>query len=585
MESAYILGLQITTGFYPLESLFVGAGLLIIYHLFVHLKSSCKWAQKYIFTSVVIITACLFCSIEIKTDFPLIDKIKHETEPERPVGIIPITGNDIPIFPQDNFRLPLSLKNANENSLTEITQILSGKNSLRKSPLWKTFLSIYLMGVSGSLMYLCLQFLYLEKVRKRSETKDYKNGINTYFSSNGQPFSYANNIFIPKDVDQEREKFIVAHERSHIKHHHYWKLLILQIFIIINWFNPFVWLFFKSTRLLQELEVDDDLLNSGYNREQYQINLVLTCAEHREWAVIKTNYNHSSLKKRILFMNKAKKDNKTPKILAVCMSIVLIATGISNLTNGRKGNASDMTGCWGLQYQGDSAFTNFKTTEFVPHYKFIGHKSTLTLALIGRREPGLLFFSGNLCALSELSDSVIVEGRSKSMIHQIDNQHFDLTWKDNNQIASNPWRTERWKRSQEPEEFRKVMAAYDECQERTDCFKGAWRIIAYSDRLSGDLIKVTDEQYKFYGKDRYFIVATRWGNQEKSLCLISGNCGTFEYVNSSLIRERGQDFIVKWLDADTYGVTFNFDGLTFYEIWARTEVPERIDQLLECTRI
>lgn len=49
------------------------------------------------------------------------------------------------------------------------------------------------------------------------------------------------------------------------------------------------------------------------------------------------------------------------------------------------------------------------------------------------------------------------------MIHQIDNQHFDLTWKDNNQTASNPWRTERWERCQEPEEFRKVMAAYDEC--------------------------------------------------------------------------------------------------------------------------
>ena len=297
---------------------------------------------------------------------------------------------------------------------------------------------------------LYLQLLYLEKVRKRSEPKEQTECINTYFPSNGQPFSYANNIFIPQNANQEREKFIVAHEKSHIKHGHYWKLLIMQTVVIINWYNPFVWMFFKSIRLLQELEVDDDLLNHGYDREQYQINLVLTYAGNSEWIMIKSNYNHSSLKKRILFMNKDKKDNKTLQFWAVCISIALIVIGTSNLANGGKGKGSDMTGCWALQYQGDSAFINFKTTKFVPHYKFIGHKSTLTLALIGRRDPGLLFFSGNLCALS--SDSFIVEGRSKSMIHQIDNQHFNLTWKDNNQTASNPWRTERWERCQEPEE-------------------------------------------------------------------------------------------------------------------------------------
>lgn len=58
---------------------------------------------------------------------------------------------------------------------------------------------------------LYLQLLYLEKVRKRSEPKEQTECINTYFPSNGQPFSYANNIFIPQNANQEREKFIVAH--------------------------------------------------------------------------------------------------------------------------------------------------------------------------------------------------------------------------------------------------------------------------------------------------------------------------------------------------------------------------------------
>ena len=88
----------------------------------------------------------------------------------------------------------------------------------------------------------------------------------------------------------------------------------------VNWFNPFVWLLIRSIKELQEMEADKDVLDNGYDREQYQINLVLTCTENKEWILAKSNYNYSSLKSRILFMNKQIKNGRS-RIIALTASI------------------------------------------------------------------------------------------------------------------------------------------------------------------------------------------------------------------------------------------------------------------------
>lgn len=68
------------------------------------------------------------------------------------------------------------------------------------------------------------------------------------------------------------------------------------------------------------MEADKDVLDNGYDREQYQINLVLTCTENKEWILAKSNYNYSSLKSRILFMNKQIKNGRS-RIIALTASI------------------------------------------------------------------------------------------------------------------------------------------------------------------------------------------------------------------------------------------------------------------------
>ena len=63
----------------------------------------------------------------------------------------------------------------------------------------------------------------------------------------------------------------------------------------------------------------------------------------------------------------------------------------------------------------------------------------------------------------------------------------------------------------------------------------------------------------------------------------SGNGGTFEYVDGNHLRENGGDHRLQWDGDDTFTTTFLWDGVEFSEEWTRTEIPETIDRMLECT--
>lgn len=49
-------------------------------------------------------------------------------------------------------------------------------------------------------------------------------------------------IYLPSDLDQEKEEYVLAHERMHLKRHdHWWKPFGFMI-LSIHWFNPLCWI-------------------------------------------------------------------------------------------------------------------------------------------------------------------------------------------------------------------------------------------------------------------------------------------------------------------------------------------------------
>ena len=90
----------------------------------------------------------------------------------------------------------------------------------------------------------------------------------------------------------------------HIRQRHTIDILVAEFICIGNWYNPFAWAIRHAIRQNLEFIADQKVLDNGIDRKGYQYHL-LKVAGHPAYALA-NNFNFSSLKKRIIMMNKVR---------------------------------------------------------------------------------------------------------------------------------------------------------------------------------------------------------------------------------------------------------------------------------------
>ena len=119
------------------------------------------------------------------------------------------------------------------------------------------------------------------------------------------PFSWMKDIVISqKDLD-ENGREILIHELAHIQNRHSWDLLVADICIFFQWFNPASWLLKQELQNIHEYEADETVIEKGVDAKQYQLLLIKKAVGTRLYSMA-NSFNHSSLKKRITMMLKEK---------------------------------------------------------------------------------------------------------------------------------------------------------------------------------------------------------------------------------------------------------------------------------------
>ena len=122
------------------------------------------------------------------------------------------------------------------------------------------------------------------------------------------PFSWMRYIVVSQEDMMEDGKTILIHELSHVREGHSWDLVLTDLLILFQWFNPAAWLFKQSMQQVHEFQADDYVLKTGVNAKQYQLLLIKKAVGTRCYSMV-NSFNHSKLKKRITMMWK-KKSNK-----------------------------------------------------------------------------------------------------------------------------------------------------------------------------------------------------------------------------------------------------------------------------------
>ena len=165
---------------------------------------------------------------------------------------------------------------------------------------------IYIIGILFFAVKEILQFRKVLNITRKGKEED----INLYIKdSTGNiklivtdekvsPFSWMNRIVISRTDLEENGREILCHEIAHISNHHSIDLILADVCILLQWFNPASWLIKSELQNVHEFEADETVIKNGIDAKNYQLLLIKKAVGSRLYSIA-NSFNHSKLKKRI----------------------------------------------------------------------------------------------------------------------------------------------------------------------------------------------------------------------------------------------------------------------------------------------
>ncbi len=203
--------------------------------------------------------------------------------------------------------------------------------------IWQILKTLYLIGSLVVVARLIYQAWSIRVLEKKSVKTTYQGVTIIVVSSDITPFSYFNKIFIPSTkFDHHSIESVIEHERSHLQQFHLLDLILMEAAIVVQWFNPFIWLYEQSFREIHEYLADDAVLKKGVNQGKYQALLVNEAIGGPIFAIT-NQFNQSLIKKRIIMMTKMKTPKKATlkALLFVPLILVLMLSFASQKNEGQ----------------------------------------------------------------------------------------------------------------------------------------------------------------------------------------------------------------------------------------------------------
>ncbi len=184
--------------------------------------------------------------------------------------------------------------------LPEVTVVTEAPS---RFSVWQVVAGIYLIGVGVMTLLFLIKLGRLVVLIIRSPKRK-MDGCTAVFTGREQGsfsfFRYA--IFPNENVDPD----IMRHEMSHIEHHHSWDILFAEVMMILQWFNPFIYLYKKELQSIHEYQADRDVVATGVDKKNYMMLILQQCTAV-DFSGMSNNFSLILTKKRIKMITRNEK--------------------------------------------------------------------------------------------------------------------------------------------------------------------------------------------------------------------------------------------------------------------------------------
>ena len=181
---------------------------------------------------------------------------------------------------------------------------------LDETPMYFPWKELLLLLYVGGILFFFVRHLWslgrMIRLLHTCRKEKMKGGITLYIHKEKvAPFSWMRMIVLSEDDLKENGDAILTHERAHIHNLHSWDLLLAEVCIFFQWFNPAAWLLKQELQNIHEYEADEWVIENGIDAKTYQLLIIKKAVGARLYSIA-NSFNHSSLKKRITMMIKKK---------------------------------------------------------------------------------------------------------------------------------------------------------------------------------------------------------------------------------------------------------------------------------------
>lgn len=186
--------------------------------------------------------------------------------------------------------------------------------------------AIYIIGVALFLVGEICSLVRLHRLISGKYSVTTADGIKiVVIDDDVAPFSWFNNIVISRSDYESGRSEILIHEKAHIARRHSLDIMLCNMLLIFQWFNPAAWLLRRELQNIHEYEADEAVIQSGADASEYQLLLIRKAVGERLFSMA-NNLNHNSLKKRITMMliKKSNPWNRAKILLTVPVAAIAV---------------------------------------------------------------------------------------------------------------------------------------------------------------------------------------------------------------------------------------------------------------------
>ncbi|MDZ7737520.1 MAG: carboxypeptidase-like regulatory domain-containing protein [Bacteroidales bacterium] len=212
------------------------------------------------------------------------------------------------------------------SSLT-VEQLATGSTGAAASSHFN-WVALLLLVYCAGVIFILLRNVFLVHKWKKKHNGGSSDDRHIIFIDGEQIFTLFSWIFIPEKYRNDPGiEPVIRHEKAHIRQLHFIDLIIVELTVILTWFNPFTWLISRMIKENHEHLADREVLAGGINPARYRAQL-LNFTLGTDYFNLGHCFNHSLTKTRFNMMKRttARKNGIIKYLLVV--PVIILALGM-----------------------------------------------------------------------------------------------------------------------------------------------------------------------------------------------------------------------------------------------------------------